>query len=81
MTGMVAPGIRIYRDVPLPRPTKHPGRSGRPRLYHWDRMEVGDSIIAPTQRILQAAIHWASTNGRRFVSRKTSKGHRVWRVS
>lgn len=78
---MVAPGIAIDRGIPLPTHHQRAGRCGRPRLYHWDRLEVGDSIRAPTQRILQAALHWALTNGRTFTSRKTNKGHRVWRTA
>lgn len=81
MNGMVAPGIVIERGVPFPAPDGRAGRAGRPRLYHWDRLDVGDSFIATTERVLQASLHWALTNGRTFTSRKTNKGHRVWRTA
>lgn len=78
---MIAPGIAVERGVPMPPPDGRAGKCGRKRLYQWSLLEVGDSFVAPTSRVLQASLHWAGTNGRTFTSRKTTKGHRVWRTA
>lgn len=81
---VVAPGVAIDRDVPLPPPRGggRAGRSGRCRRWHWDRLDIGDSFLSPNLRVVQMALHWALTNGRTFTSRKSrAREYRVWRTA
>ena len=71
--------FRIDRGIPPP-PDDH-RRGGRPLATPWDRLEVGDSVLLPTEHAARAAEAWAERNGRRFIRAKQpgKKGWRIWR--
>ena len=64
----------IEKGVPLP--TR--GSSGIGAALKW--MEIGDSVVFPTQKI--NGVHKAAkVIGVKIVTRKTDIGRRVWRVA
>ena len=75
---------KIDKDIPIPI-TK---RRGRPTKYPFAKMDVGDSVFFPGERIkgnaYMAAINYASGRDVRFKSRTVIEdgveGIRVWRV-
>ena len=73
--------IKIDRGVPMP---EFPGHSGRTDFYPWKKMEVGDSFLHSGNK-LAAHMLVSVTNKRfapkRFSSRKTPDGYRIWRVA
>jgi hypothetical protein len=72
--------IKIEKGIPAPPP-----RGGHGELAtNLRKMEVGDSILLPltiNQGSLAARMcEIGRSLGRKFTRRKTSKGHRVWRI-
>lgn len=67
----------IEKGVPLPA-------NFRRDRYPFGAMEVGDSFAVPTRKV-RAAISSASQHGKRtgrkYVSRKSDDGIRIWRVA
>lgn len=73
------PEIRIDKDVPLPPRSA----IGRPPIYPWRRLEVGDSFLVDSSKVSvrnQANLMGAKT-GKKFSVRKTEDGFRVWRTA
>lgn len=73
--------FKIDKSFPMPKKTG----KGRPCIYPWDKMEVGDSFFVQgkTHSGLQvSATLWAERNGFdwKFVQRRENDGFRIWRV-
>lgn len=71
--------IKIDKNVPLVR---HSGDGTR--KYPFPDMEIGDSICIPHEKgegARTAAANWGKYNGRKFSSRTTPEGLRIWRVA
>ena len=69
----------MEQGVPIPE-----GRSGRPRMYPWPEMKVGDSVfIAGNPSKPRASLNlWkAKTPTSRFVTRTEPGGVRIWRTA
>jgi hypothetical protein len=73
----------IEDGIPLP-PRKG---GGRPRLYHLDKLEVGQSIFVPREqgRLNPGSIAWAQRGGKKFTQRRGESaegvpGVRIWRL-
>lgn len=82
--------IEINKDLPTPPPA-----TGRPRIYPFPTMEVGDSFAVPltgiirksedvaTDRLRCAAVFYARKHGCKFTVRSDRENGvvRCWRVS
>lgn len=69
----------IEDNIPPPVPTK-----GRPQLYPYDRLEVGQSFFVPNgdyRTISTCARRWGRSNNRSFVARTINGGVRLWRTA
>lgn len=68
----------IEKNIPIPQPRK----GGRERVYRWEEMEVGDSVLVGCYETARLGQEWARWKMRRFVHRKQmdGSGWRVWRV-
>ncbi len=66
------------KNIPIP---KVKGR-GRGKMYHFDLMEIGDSIFfnTPRENVAQAINRIGKSTGFRFTTRKENGGIRVWRI-
>lgn len=74
--------IEIETDVPLTASYKN----GRPEVYPWRKLEVGDSFFVPEERtapkhIEKRAYEAAKRTGRKFTCRRQDGGVRIWRVA
>lgn len=68
----------IEDGVPLPLS----GTRGRPRIYPWDELEIGQSFFVPNK----TSSEFTTTGGQRrrgwkFKIRNVDGGLRVWRVA
>jgi len=78
--------ISIEKGIPMP-PAKGRGvAGGRPEIYPWNKMKIGDSFLFPAlrdHRSAYSAAYQATKNsqGKKFQVRKTSDGYRCWRVA
>lgn len=84
----MAEDIEIDRDVPLPAGA--PAAGGRPEIYPWRKMEVGDSFLYPmgtdapkvVSRVAAKRAHDAGRrSGRKFSCRREAGGVRIWRTA
>jgi len=73
--------VKVDKNIPLP--AEYPG--GRPEMYPWRTMDIGDSffvegdVISPdriSRRIYQAN----RRTERKFTWRREEAGSRVWRI-
>jgi hypothetical protein len=67
--------VRIDRGIPIPSAYKC--------KYPWKELEIGDSFLmdgAPRQ-VANAVSRAGRAYGRKFSTRKTREGVRVWRVA
>jgi hypothetical protein len=75
--------IKVDKGIPIPEVKSQP-RSRKPRAtkYPWHLMEVGDSfLIENTKASIYSQVSEASKrNGRRYITKLTTKGIRVWRI-
>ena len=72
--------IKIEKNVPAPL---HTGK-GTPAKYPFAEMAVGDSFCLPADeacRLHGAAWHAGNRLGKKFTTRKTADGVRVWRIA
>ena len=73
----------IERGIPVPPPSN----PGRPSLYPFKAMQVGDSFFAPTIRhsirrnAYNHGVRLGTQYTTRFVTEKGVKGTRVWRIA
>lgn len=65
--------IKIDKGIPVPPDDRCNVK------YPWDKMEVGDSLIVKHA----SSAFYANKNyaPKRFITRKTPDGRRVWRVA
>jgi len=71
--------IVIEKGVPLPATG-----TGRPSIYPWRKMDIGDSFFIPgttTKKFAGQAGRAAIRTGRRFSTRTVDGGVRVWRIA
>ena len=74
---------KIEKNVEAPTGTGH---NGRPKIYPFDSMEIGDSFFAENKTanaLCSAFRHWRIYNGKmdvKFTTRKEGNGVRCWRV-
>lgn len=70
----------IEKNVPMP---KTEGR-GRPPIYPFRDMDVGDSVFIPEQGVggsaYLSAMQHGRLNGKKFSGRTEDGGVRIWRV-
>lgn len=68
----------IEKGIPAP-PQR---RGGRPKQYHWDLMEVGDSVLVGCYETAKLGQEWARRRGLVFTYQKQldGSGWRVWRT-
>lgn len=68
----------IEKNVPVPT-----ARSARAK-YPFKEMDVGDSVLIPDESKAKAAVNAAfmvgTRDGKKFTSRSTPEGVRIWRV-
>lgn len=73
--------MQIDKSVPVPACVG----PGRPFVYPWPEMQVGDSIFFAGEtsqgNAAQAARHYAKERGLRFISRSVDGGVRIWRIA
>ena len=73
------PEIQIETDIPLPK------RRGYARKFPFDKMEVGNSIPLPDKetylKATSASQHYGKEHGKKFASRSTPDGFRIWRIA
>lgn len=68
--------IPIDAHFPIPK------GNGRPRIYPFPDMRVGDSfeVEGSSHQISAAARHYSRKTGRKFVTRSGNNRTRCWRV-
>lgn len=70
--------FKISKNIPVP--DKH--SKGRPRVYMFDKMEIGDSIAGPLSMVM--AGYWYHSKKRknkvRFTARREGEQYRLWRI-
>ena len=80
MSDVARPPINVDKGLPLP-----PLRIGRPPIWPWKEMEVGDSFAVPTDcRVHIARVAAAKAGkqfGRKFTVRKVDGQLRCWRIA
>jgi hypothetical protein len=76
--------IKVEKDYPIPGVLRRTGKKGRPNIYPFFKMEVGDSFFAEGQSYDNGARGAARAYGRlnnmKFSCRKEKGGIRIWRV-
>lgn len=76
--------IIIEKNVALP-PRRNPLSTGRPRIYPFDIMDVGDSFAVPMKKknaVATTANRYGKNNNMKFTTRVMDNGTiRVWRVA
>jgi hypothetical protein len=73
----MASAFKIERGIPAPA-----NGAGRPNLYPWHDMEVGDSFVIPIAKRTSVASCQGRFAPKRFITRKISATEaRVWRVA
>lgn len=81
-------GFRLTKSIPAPEVKKRRGKknkgAGRPPIYPFAVMEVGESFFAPGVPITRITAAAARYKGKRFVCRSKTSGKsdgvRIWRV-
>ena len=69
--------FKIEKNIPMP---DHFG-IGAGCKYPWNKMEVGDSIIAPNLGAARSGQQYGKRHGMKFSARKLSDGsYRTWRI-
>ena len=69
--------FKIEKNVPIPE------RFGRCKRYPFEKMEVGDSFLAPLDQIesaRQSSYYWARKHGRKYKTQRQENGFRIWRI-
>lgn len=88
--------IQIDKDIPMIvkektiEPCKRTGKRGRPPLFPFEDMEIGDSIFIPgpigkIRSATSSSQSYAAKNGVKFSTHRTMlngvKGVRIWRIA
>lgn len=76
--------IVIEKNIPLPSP-RNLLSMGRPRIYPFNVMEVGDSFAIPLKKknaVAATANRYGKNNNMKFATRLMDNGMvRVWRIA
>lgn len=73
--------LKIEKGIPIPNAHWKHGERGRPRSNPWHLLEVGDSVLLPSEDAARSASNWALRNNVTFIQRKVVGGWRVWRTA
>lgn len=69
---------KVDKNIPL---SARPAGPGRPRIYPWEHMSVGDSFFVPNRTSRNFAVSQTiKASGMRFAVRTRDNGVRVWRI-
>ena len=70
--------IEIERGIELKN-----SRRGKPPIYPWKELKVGESFVMPSAPQTAHASAWRAGRmyGMKFAVRKTEGGARIWRVA
>lgn len=68
----------IEKGVPFPDKPK----GGRPKVYRWEDMDIGDSVLVGSYETAKQAVSWGSRRALSFIYEKQTDGSgwRVWRM-
>lgn len=72
--------MQIDKSFPIPASRKLRGA----RIYPFDQMEIGDSVLIDRAKAGSAkasAIWYGNRTGKKFITRDSDQGRRIWRVS
>ena len=74
--------MKIEKNVPIPKGT---GKgAGKPTIYPFSEMEVGDSVFLDGQRTggpaYLSAMQHGRMHGKKFSARSVDGGIRIWRI-
>ena len=75
--------LKVQKNIPMP---DIPHNVGRPRIYPWYEMEIGDSFLVPTdnarmkKHVVKTGIDKMAKKGLIFELRVVEGGIRVWRT-
>lgn len=71
--------MKIEKGIPIPD-----GGRGRPKMYHFGEMEIGDSVFVEGQTSRGSAggsaRKYGHSNNKKFTCRTVDGGVRIWRV-
>ena len=84
--------FKIEKGIPVPEVDRN--NAGRPMLYPFPRMEVGDSVLIDTptdimrdkhhylrSKAAAAANKYGARSGKKFASRREGEFFRIWRIA
>lgn len=72
--------FKIEKGIPITRPLNGPGSGSK---YPFKELEIGDSFLVPnktTNAFAASVSYWGRRLKRKFTSRATEGGVRVWRI-
>lgn len=72
--------FQIEKGIPIPPIPEYRARSGRPPKYNWADLEIGDSVLVPSQAVARTAGNYAAVHRLVFTIAKQTRGKRGWRV-
>jgi hypothetical protein len=74
-----AMSLQIEKGIPIPEPRK----GGRPKIYNWEDLDVGDSVLVGCYDTAKLGQEWARRHLRRFryQTQGDGSGWRVWRTA
>ena len=81
--------VDIESDIPIPLGSPDLGvkpspMGGRPEMYPWSKMKVGDSMFIPNRKgsvVSTMASYRKRHHGERHTVRTVEGGVRVWRIA
>lgn len=65
--------VKIEKNVPIP------DNAGRPSLYPWRTLKVGESFLVNQPKFMVGNANTRHAP-KKFVTKKEGKGTRVWRI-
>lgn len=70
--------VRVDKGIPIPARTAFAQR----QKYPWLTLDIGDSFLMESKANRGSIVQWANLRypPRKFISRSTSEGIRVWRT-
>ena len=77
--------VVIDKQYPVPEACRRTGKKGRPNIYPFHDMEIGDSIFLEGQGHNSGARgsvkSFSARYGKKFSSRIVDGGIRIWRIA
>ncbi len=75
--------LKIENSVPIPKATQDGARGGR--IYPFNNMEVGDSVLIENaghdHKAVTAAKAYFRRNGKKMTAKVEDGGVRIWRIA